>query len=695
MRKIKCLTFIVMALFLFTTVYATDLSNSTEGITVVEVEQDETIDNSHLLVEVVKFVNEEKQVIYQGPLGSYEGGWLSSMDFSDIDFAVIFDWEHPEESGVYIKPMQINSTPNVPLVYMNSNRGAFFRLEDAVESIDTSGTRVKKIYDIDLLDAEYVDYMNNLSGANNGSDSGMGDMAPNMSYDYNISAINLRDDEDNSVDCLVEGGVLQSVTVESNGASDDVILAVAEYNGYTITKLTSYEIELQNDRDVVMTNYALPTITDDTSIRLFVWDAYWGINPMAEPISIFNENTFDISLNFLYDNMYTEKELVQGQTVTAELYVRSKQWWSKDVCLYLALYDSSDALINVVKYDDRIASDGIYHSVTAGIPISQDLPTGYKIKSFVWDTKTMKPYFEREIIVGTEDYHSEDIVNSRYIDMEKALSGRIDSETDIDCVKFIPASLNSYMIQVSGNVDVSLYDSQGVLISADETTLNGIGTLIESDLLKGKEYYLTVSGEEQTEYTIRISENEKGSDEITLSDNRIYINGTIEPMETYTAKLFSSSGEMIDSKEFVSNDSGEYSLDLGTGLQSGEYNVVILKDNRICKKWFIQAALNECAFDVSEGGFCSVPVVISNGTVSEDIKFSVSYSSDDFEVYDACELVDAKEDDVNILENTPSCIIFKTATEQNESGNEIVNIVKLCAKKAGVLPVSVCAYKVE
>ena len=76
-----------------------------ENISVVESDITSEVDNSELIVKVVKYVNDEENVIYQGPLGEYDNGLWSFTDFSKIQFMVIFNWEQPDDGGIYIVPV--------------------------------------------------------------------------------------------------------------------------------------------------------------------------------------------------------------------------------------------------------------------------------------------------------------------------------------------------------------------------------------------------------------------------------------------------------------------------------------------------------------------------------------------------------------------------------------------------------------
>ena len=84
-----------------------------ENISVTETELIGNVDNSNLNVEVIKQIGDETTVIYTGLLGDYDGGIWSMIDFSEIDFLLIFDWNTMEEESIYIRPIIGEETENL------------------------------------------------------------------------------------------------------------------------------------------------------------------------------------------------------------------------------------------------------------------------------------------------------------------------------------------------------------------------------------------------------------------------------------------------------------------------------------------------------------------------------------------------------------------------------------------------------
>jgi len=677
-----------------------EISTVENGVTVGE--------NSSPYVNVIKEIDGQQTTIYSGALSGYTDGVFNDIDFSENSFMIVFDWDGGEDEAIYIIPDNtanaVAQTQANIFMSLQSANSDFFRLEDALESEDTSGMISKKMYDISLLPDDYLEYMIGLgSESGNYGDNSM--PAPDVSYDYEITAINLRDNEDNSADCLVNGGVLQSITVESNGVDDDVILAVAEYNGYTLTKLTSYDIILSNNKDVVMTNYTLSNITENTSIKLFVWDAYWGTNPKANPITIFTENDMEISVNFMYDNEYTEKAFNRGETIKAQVNAKSTKWWSQAVNLYIALYDENNKLISLASTNCNIISDGNYQFIDVELPLAQDLPTGYIVKTFVWENQSMKPYLTNEEMVSAADYHADNIQNARYVNMSKAVNGIINTDTDKDFIKFIPAATQDYLIQLFGNeqLEINLYSSDGTIITTSGYYSASTGTIIEQNLTKGEMYYIELSGTAQDEYKLTVTPNIKATDNVQITGSGIIAMGQAEANQTLNAKLLSTTGSLVSTQEFSVDETGNYSVNLPINLLSGEYYFAISNANVVQKIWNVNALVNNCLFDTVQDEYGIVPVIVSNVNNLENINFSVCYAVTNFELYDACDMTEVKENTVmeitdefiDIVDIQPKYIVFKSLKTELSEDDEIINIVKLKAKQSTSSTVSVCAYAIQ
>ncbi|MBQ7985789.1 MAG: hypothetical protein IJ304_00805 [Clostridia bacterium] len=414
---------------------------------------------------------------------------------------------------------------------------------------------------------------------------------------------------------------------EADNSNGSMILLefVVTGNIISVDNLIDVTVVTACDEDL---NY-IETVVNQSSLQLNEYevnslprDYLEYINESGNEI---DNNDIEISVNFMYDDVYTEKALNRGKTIQAQVSARSTGLWTQAMSVYVALYDENNKLISVANTNSNIASDGNYQFIDVDLPLEQDLAEGYTIRTFVWESQTMKPYLAHETIVSTDDYHADSIQNARYVDMSKLINGVINTDTDKDCVKFIPGTTQNYFIQSFGGeqLEISLYSSDGTKITTNNSYTENIGTIIEQNLTEGELYYIEISGSTQSEYTIAITPN------------------------------------MI-------------------------------------------VGIIDCSFDVTQGDFCTIPIAISNANSLENISFSIHYSDTIFELYDACDMTNALENTpmqisyklIDIVDVQPSYIVFKSL-KTSLSNIEIINIVKLKAKRSTSSTVSVRAYKIQ
>ncbi len=93
--------------------YATPLNETadndkfvSENIMIAEETVTSNIDNSDLIVKVVKTKDGVETTIYEGTLLGYDNGRWINTDFTNIDFLVIFEWESENDEAIYIIPTE-------------------------------------------------------------------------------------------------------------------------------------------------------------------------------------------------------------------------------------------------------------------------------------------------------------------------------------------------------------------------------------------------------------------------------------------------------------------------------------------------------------------------------------------------------------------------------------------------------------
>lgn len=116
MKKVKRIIAALSSVMLFSTSMFAQAQNITFKATVdsgnISVTEDNLtaeIDNSDLNVKVYTYTNGTQNLIYTGALGAYDNGVWSNIDFSKIQFLVIFEWDNMDSEPIYIVPCENES----------------------------------------------------------------------------------------------------------------------------------------------------------------------------------------------------------------------------------------------------------------------------------------------------------------------------------------------------------------------------------------------------------------------------------------------------------------------------------------------------------------------------------------------------------------------------------------------------------
>lgn len=78
-------------------------------------EENNKIDNLSTNIKVFKYDNGAENVLYRGKLENYADGLLRDLDFSDIQFCIVFDWDDADADVLYIMRDVQTSTINSAL----------------------------------------------------------------------------------------------------------------------------------------------------------------------------------------------------------------------------------------------------------------------------------------------------------------------------------------------------------------------------------------------------------------------------------------------------------------------------------------------------------------------------------------------------------------------------------------------------
>ena len=113
MKKFKRIAAAILAMYMLTgtafaetdtLTYKAKMENG--EVTVEEKNLIGDIDNSNLEVNVIKQQGDTITTVFTGKLKDYDNGRWINLNFSEIQFALIFDWDTMENEAIYIVPVQ-------------------------------------------------------------------------------------------------------------------------------------------------------------------------------------------------------------------------------------------------------------------------------------------------------------------------------------------------------------------------------------------------------------------------------------------------------------------------------------------------------------------------------------------------------------------------------------------------------------
>ena len=85
---------------------ATETVSKIEETSEIKDELTSDIDNSELDVKVIHQTGDEQSTVFEGKLKDYDNGRWVNMDFADIDFFVLLDWDNMEDEAIYYPPFK-------------------------------------------------------------------------------------------------------------------------------------------------------------------------------------------------------------------------------------------------------------------------------------------------------------------------------------------------------------------------------------------------------------------------------------------------------------------------------------------------------------------------------------------------------------------------------------------------------------
>ena len=237
-----------------------------------------------------------------------------------------------------------------------------------------------------------------------------------------------------------------------------------------------------------------------------------AIENVQNTINIANVKT---NVSLMYNDKYYENVLLPGQTLNVPVTITNTNNTSLDIISYVAEYDLSGCLVDVKQGETITVPSNQTINTTLLKEFTSDITGSAKV--FLWEKETMQPISENiQISIETQDYYADTYNDAQEIDIEKQVCGVINTDEDVDIIKFTPNTSGVYVLQLQANdgVTCGLYDD-------DQTILNSISSSESNNYLlysleEGQDYYIRFNGTENSNYEITPT---KPDDIISVSKN--------------------------------------------------------------------------------------------------------------------------------------------------------------------------------
>lgn len=205
------------------------------------------------------------------------------------------------------------------------------------------------------------------------------------------------------------------------------------------------------------------------------------------------------NMSIVYDNKYYENILMPNEQLNVPITISNGSGSEKKYIPYIARFDIGGKLIGIVTGEKITVPPNSTASGSISEILSGDALSTAKI--FLWEEGTQKPAHDAiAMTVNSADYYSDTFDSAEEIIFDKPLCGVINSENDVDIVKFKPVFSGLYAMRISSDngVNAGLYNSSGALITA----ANATDKYIFYSLEQNQNYYLKFDGNANKSYTI-------------------------------------------------------------------------------------------------------------------------------------------------------------------------------------------------
>ena len=233
---------------------------------------------------------------------------------------------------------------------------------------------------------------------------------------------------------------------------------------------------------------------------------------LKDPLNILKNASlvadFEVSVNFLYNDVYHEKILKFGETLTIETAVKISTGSSKAISLFVGAYQDG-RLVNIVSNDGIISSNGTHQFISVNLPLPSTNTAGYEVRAFVWDKTTLQPCTESVSITetGTQgDYYSTTAANANFMDYTKTINGRVHDTAGTDYIAFKPKhnGTHIFVFQSSERLFVYLHNQAKTIVAMNDAAADDGLTYLQYPLSAGETYYIRILGMTTADYSVNV-----------------------------------------------------------------------------------------------------------------------------------------------------------------------------------------------
>lgn len=268
-------------------------------------------------------------------------------------------------------------------------------------------------------------------------------------------------------------------------------------------------------------------------ICLFFADTYADIYSNTEDESKISLNsslsviTLKTNMSLMYNDKYYENVLLPGQTLRISISISNPDNEKVEIIPYVARYDLSGKLVELKQCEQIDALP----DQTTKTTISKEFDdnTTYTAKIFFWQKSTMVPITDSiHLTIQNQDYYADNYEQANEVDITKNICGIINTNNDVDIVKFTPSVTGIYALELDASTGTicGLYDVNKNLLSSVLSVANENYLLYS--LTKDQDYYIRFTGTENKSYEINTTISSqvktliknKGEDNEILADDK-------------------------------------------------------------------------------------------------------------------------------------------------------------------------------